>query len=392
MTYRIGVIGLGQRCARILIAMKEVGWRFDVVAYADEAPAGRAAVESAGISIGQAFSSPGNMLASEPYDLVIVGSPNHLHLDHLKATLASGYPTLIEKPIVRTKEETLELASLLAARPKQAVPLFVGLVLRSAPIVRAIVERVDAGVLGKLVSIDATEHLSPEHGAYIARNWRRRAAWGGSYLLDKTCHDFDMFNRLIGARAGRIASFGGRSIFDTDASVQRSTYDDGSPAYQLALAGWKDADTAFAIDNDLADHQIALVEYANGVRLSFNSNSHAAIPERRWNIIGTEGQIVADLAKNKMFFRRALSRGAEEEIDFGGVSAESHNGADHAMARDLLAALTGDRAFPVTPAEAMEAGLTVMAIDEAMAGGKVVDCMPLWTAYDAAGVAQPEKV
>jgi hypothetical protein len=24
---------------------------------------------------------------------------------------------------------------------------------------------------------------------YLARNWRRKQAWGGSYLLDKVCHD-----------------------------------------------------------------------------------------------------------------------------------------------------------------------------------------------------------
>ena len=29
-------------------------------------------------------------------------------------------------------------------------------------------------VNGEIVSIDATEHLPPEHGGYLARNWRRR--------------------------------------------------------------------------------------------------------------------------------------------------------------------------------------------------------------------------
>ena len=36
------------------------------------------------------------------------------------------------------------------------------------------------------------------------------------------------------------------------------------------------------------------------------------------------------------------------------------------MAIDLAAALDGERAFPVTPWDSLEAGLTVMAIDRAM--------------------------
>jgi predicted dehydrogenase len=388
-SHRIGVIGLGQRSARILTAMKEIGWDFEVAGVADEAPAGAPVLEAAGIATGRSFASVEALLGAGPYDLVIIGSPNHLHLDHLKAALPAGFPILCEKPIVRTEAETIELARLLADRREGSPPLFVGLVLRSAPIVRAIAERVDSGALGKLVSIDATEHLSPEHGAYIARNWRRRAMWGGSYLLDKTCHDFDMFNRLVGARAARVASMGGQAVFASAGSAASPTYDDGAPAYQAVGAGWEGADSPFQADMDLADHQTALVEYANGVRLSFHSNSHAAITERRWNLIGTEGALTADLAKNRLSFRRAFSRGPAEEVDFGGLSAESHNGADHAMARDLLAALRGDGAFRVTAWDSLEAGLTVMAVDKAMALGEMVDCRPMWAEFDAARALEP---
>jgi len=46
-------------------------------------------------------------------------------------------------------------------------------------------------------------------------------------------------------------------------------------------------------------------------------------------------------------------------------------------------------AFPVTPQESMEAGLTVMVIDRAMDQRQVVDCRPMWDAYDAACAGQP---
>ena len=40
--------------------------------------------------------------------------------------------------------------------------------------------------------------------------------------------------------------------------------------------------------------------------------------------------------------------------------------------------------IPVTPWDSMEAGLTVMAIDRAMALGQTVDCGPMFAAYDEA--------
>ena len=388
-TRRIAVIGLGQRIAHVLAAMREMGWDLRLDGYVDPAPVGAPILAAAGILPGRPFETPEALLAAGPYDLVMIGSPNHLHLAHLEAAFAAGYPVFSEKPIVRTEAESIALARRLAGGA--VPPLFIGLVMRSMPIVREVIARIDAGELGPLVSMDATEHLPPEHGAYLARNWRRRAEWGGSFMLDKVCHDFDIFGRLAGARPTRVASFGGRRIFTADrAEAAPRAYEDGAPAYASRDAGWRGANDAFQSDMDLADHQTAIVEYASGLQLSFHSNSHVALAERRWYVAGAEGTLIADLVRNKLMVRRALHRGKPERIDYGGVTADAHNGADQAMALDLAAALGGERAFPVTPWDSLEAGLTVMAIDRALDTGQVIDCAPMWAAYDEArGVLAP---
>jgi predicted dehydrogenase len=381
-TYRIGVIGLGQRIAAVLSAMREVGWSLEVGGHVDPVPVGAPILAANGVDPGPAFASPADLLAAGPYDLLMLGAPNHLHFEHLQLAMAAGLPTFAEKPIVRTEAESLALARRLAARGHP--PLFIGLVMRSMPIVREVFARVDSGELGEVVSIDATEHLPPEHGGYLARNWRRRAEWGGSYLLDKVCHDFDIFGRIAGSRPARVASFGGRRVFVAERAGRPRTYSTGEAAYALRDAGWAAANDAFQSDMDVADHQTALVEYANQVRLAFHANSHTALPERRWYVAGTEGTLIADLVRNKLMVRRALDRGKPERIEYGGLTADAHNGADQAMARDLLAALETGAPFPVTPFESLEAGLTVMAIDRAMELGEVVDCAPMWAAYDEA--------
>jgi predicted dehydrogenase len=385
-TYRIGVIGLGQRIAHLLAAMQEMGWRLDVAGHVDPDPVGAPILAAAGIGAGRAFAAPADLIAAGPYDLLMVGTPNHLHFEHINLALDAGFPVFAEKPIVRTPAETLALAHRLAEG--KGPPLFIGLVMRSMPIVREVFARVDAGELGEVVSIDATEHLPPEHGGYLARNWRRKVAWGGSYFLDKVCHDFDIFGRIVGARPRRIASFGGRRIFTAEraASAPRA-WDNGDTAYALRDSGWMGANDAFQSDMDVTDHQVAILEYENEVRLSLHANSHVALAERRWYFAGTEGTLIADLVRNRLMVRRALSRQKPERIDYGGLTADAHNGADQAMAIDLLAALEDAVAFPVTPFESMEAGLTVMAIDEAMATGEVLDCRPMWARYDEARTA-----
>jgi predicted dehydrogenase len=384
-TRSIAVIGLGQRIAHVLAAMKEMGWDLRLDGYVDPAPVGAPILDAAGILPGRAFESPETLLAAGPYDLVMIGSPNHLHLTHLEAAFAAGYPIFSEKPVVRTEAESIILARRLAGG--DIPPLFIGLVMRSMPIVREVIARVDAGELGPLVSMDATEHLPPEHGGYLARNWRRRAEWGGSFMLDKVCHDFDIFGRIAGARPARVASFGGRRIFTPERSDAPKSYEDGSAAYALRDAGWRGANDPFHSDMDLADHQTAIVEYASGFQLAFHSNSHVALSERRWYVAGAEGTLIADLVRNRLMVRRALNRGKPERIDYGGLTADAHNGADQAMAVDLLAALDGERAFPVTPWDSLEAGLTVMAIDRAMETRQVVDCAPMWADFDAARTA-----
>lgn len=380
---RFGVIGLGMRMAHVLRAIKRAGGPFEIAAFHDPEAHGLDTLAEEGIPSGPAVDSAEAVARTKGLDLILIGSPNHLHLEHLEAALQAGVPVFCEKPIVRTAEESFALTRRLA-KPGTP-PVYVGLVLRSASIVRKTLQIAASGAVGRIVSIDATEHLPPEHGAYLARNWRRKNAWGGSFLLDKVCHDFDIFNTLIGARAMRVASFGGRSIFDDPAQrPDEKHYPDGTAVYCAWPGGWGAEPDAIAADGDANDHQVAVVEYANGVRLAFHANSHNSLRERRWTIVGTKGTIIAELYRNKLMWRTAPMPAPVQRIDFEIVTADGHNGADEMMAADLLATLRDGCKFPVAPQAAIEAGLTVMAIDRAAETGAVVELSEWWRRLDGA--------
>ena len=50
------------------------------------------------------------MLKNESLDLLMIGSPNHLHLEHIKIGLKSGIRIFAEKPIVINEIQSYELA------------------------------------------------------------------------------------------------------------------------------------------------------------------------------------------------------------------------------------------------------------------------------------------
>lgn len=378
---KVGVIGLGQRIAAVVSALKAAGADVEVSGYADPAPVGLDRLKEEGIPAGEASKSAEELLTAGEHDLVMIGSPNHLHAEHLMLALYGAKPVFAEKPVVRTENKSYALAQRLSS--EETPPLFVGLVLRSSPIAREILSIVREGHLGQIVSIDATEHLPPEHGAYLARNWRRKREWGGSFLLDKVCHDFDILSEIAGGRPQRIVSFGGRGIFRPDREPAARAYSDGSTAFETWPGGWEAAADAFASDMDVTDHQTALIEYVNGVQLAFHANTCSALRERRWYVAGTEGTLIADIDRNTLMWRRHLERTAPFRRQFP-ISDHDHNGADVAMARDLIAALKDESEFPVTPFQAIEAGLTVMAIDKAQAMGQVIDCTAIWDTLDTA--------
>lgn len=378
---KVAVAGLGRRMGTVLANLHRAAGPLVIAGHCDPAPVGLDVLAPHGVEPGPAFGSVDAMMDAVKPDVLFVGSPNHLHFEHIRAGLEAGALVFTEKPVVRTRAETFALADLLRVHGNERV--LVGLVLRSAPLVRATAAAIRGGKLGRLVSMEANEHLHPEHGGFLARDWRRRSDWGGSYLLDKCCHDFDLYRHFVGALPARVACFGGRSLFGPGAEAMRGRrYESGDEAYRLWPAGWGATNDPFTEDMDATDHETALVEYENGVRLSFHSNTHSAILQRRWMICGTHGTLEADLVTNEMKLAEGLGERAPDVTTYPG-KVQGHYGADRQMAHDLVATLLEGAPFPARVEDAMIAGLTVMALDEARETGRVVDCAGTWRELEA---------
>jgi predicted dehydrogenase len=312
----------------------------------------------------------------------MIGSPNHMHLDHIRVGLEAGLTVFTEKPIVSSIEQTYALAELLAKHGQER--LLVGLVLRYAPMYRDLMQAKSDGLLGNIVSVEAAEHIYPYHGAFFMRDWRRYSKWSGSFLLEKCCHDLDLYNSVIGSRPERVASFGGRKTFIPENDPRREGINDMS-LFHRKPTGWEGSDKVFDSDGDIIDYQVAIIEYANGVGMNFHTNLNAPDQFRRFAIFGTRGQAEGDFIRGYFDVHEVLNEKRTIHKEYATrTELSQHYGADEKMAEEVIAHVMNAGPLPVSPLDAMEAGILAMAMDEAREKRTVIDLRPVWDRFDAA--------
>jgi predicted dehydrogenase len=378
---RVGIVGLGFRLAYLVRVFSAVLRDFTVAGYVDPDPAGLPQLIKEGLSVGTRHASLDDLLAKEDFDVLMVGSPNHFHLGHIRAGLEHGKKVFAEKPVVTTIDDTIELARLLGHYGHENV--MVGLVLRYAPLYVDLQKALADGLLGEVVSIEASEHIAPYHGAFFMRDWRRYEKYSGSFMLEKCCHDLDLYNGVTKSRARRVASFGGRKSFIPANAPEGAGVND-TAIYHVKPSGWLGSDKVFDSDGDIIDFQTAIVEYESGAAMAFHTNINVPDQFRRFCVVGSKGMAEGDFFRN--FFRVHDARTSAKLIDKSYQHSElsEHYGADEQMARDVQAHLERGITLPVSVIEALEAGLLALCLDEARRSHSVVDMLPIWEKFDVA--------
>ena len=378
---KVGLCGVGDRLGYLARFLSDDIRGFDPVAYADPSPVGLHHFQSEHRRPLNAYTDLARMLDSETLDLLMIGSPNHLHYEQLHLALDAGLKVFCEKPVVISEEQTFGVLDLL--RRHGADRVVMGLVLRYAPLYVDLLRLADDGVLGDIVSLEASEHIEPAHGAFFFRDWRRLTELSGGFLLEKCCHDLDLYARLLKSRARRVVSFGGRSVF----TPQNRRLEEAA-VYRLRDTRWRGIASAFSGGGDIVDHQVALVEYENGAKLSFHTNLHAPDEQRRFCVFGNRGMAEGDFVRGYLRARLAASGERVFESEYLDDGVSRHYGAERAMARDLAAHFERGEPLPVSVIDGLAAGLTALKIDESRHLGREVDLSGVWQRFDAAAPGQ----
>jgi predicted dehydrogenase len=377
---KVAVVGLGYRMATVLKSFLKSLPELSVVGLVDPAPAGLALIEEAGLGVASRYDVVDDMITAEKPDLLMVGSPNCFHLDHIRSGLRHGIKVFTEKPVVIDEDQTIALAELLGEFGADRV--LVGLVLRYSDLYRDLRGAQAAGHIGQIASIEASEHIAPYHGAFFMRDWRRLQKYAGPYILEKCCHDLDIYGSIVESRARTVASFGGRKSFVPD-NAPPSMSNAEREQYYRKPSGWMSGDEVFHSDADIIDYQTALIEYENGATMTFHANLNVPDQFRRFCVIGSKGMAEGDFVRNNFEVHSAASGEKLISRRYEGVETD-HYGADDQMAADIIAHLDGGAPLPVGVLDALEAGLTAIKIDEARRDRKLVFMDRVWERFDAA--------
>ena len=376
---KVGLCGLGSRLSYLALLLRQYIPEFELVSYADPTPAGLPYMSDRGIDL-VGYTDLNRMLERESIDLLMIGSPNHLHLEQIRAGLGAGVRIFMEKPVVTTEAQTFELLELLKQYGPERV--IVGMALRYAPLYKDLEEMVEAGELGEIAGIEASEHIPPEHDAFFMRDWRRNAAWSGGVILEKCVHDLDIYQGLLGCRPRQVVSFGGCKTFTPPNRDLESV-----SAYYERKSHRQGSDCVFDDDTDLFDYQTALIDYTSGANLCFHTNLNIPDKFRHFCVIGTKGMAEGDFVRG--FHRVHDASSSRQQVDktYNYDNSISGNyGAEEQMAAALAGHLQEGALLPVSVLDALEAGLTAIKLDESRATGQVVNMTDVWERFDSYGL------
>ena len=359
-------------------------------------------------------------LAARPglADAVINGTMDQLHYASSLALLRAGYHILLEKPIAPTETEVRGLIE--AAREHKRVVLICH-VLRYAPLYRKIKDLLDAGAIGQVIALSSTESINYHHTTtpFVRGRWRQRAT--NPILLAKCCHDLDIIAWLMsGVPVRKVASFGSLTQFRPENAPPGSALRclDGcrieptcihsartnyitqnlwgmyvwesiehieNPTVEQKLESLR-TDNPFGrcvwhCDNDVADHQTVIVEFADGTTATHNLFAGGARIARTIHIMGTLGEISGDLEADTIWLRKPrLLAGADHTTEVIHTAADregemaGHGGGDAGLIEDFVSIVAGEPASKSVTSiqDSLTGHLIAFAADTSMLEGRVV--------------------
>ena len=367
------------------------------------------AAEKFGIGKANCFSRVEDFFAKGKLcDAVILATMDKDHFGHAMAALDCGYDILLEKPISPDPRECM----LIGRKAKElGRKITVCHVLRYTNFFSKLKEIVDSGELGRIVAIEHSENVGNFHIAhsFVRGNWRRSEE-SSPIIMQKSCHDMDILTWLVGSEAKKIASFGSLRHFKEENAPEGSAARclqcgaadscqyNAVRAYLPVRGSWpatllgpdqseegilKALETSpygrcvYRCDNDVCDHQVTIIEFKNGVNVSFTLSGFTNRMCRNIKIMCEYGEINACDDGDQIEITRFNSNQVEQisKTLIRTAQVEGfHGGGDSLLMEDFISNLESGSAESKTTIErSIESHIMAYAAELSRVTGRVVD-------------------
>lgn len=380
----VAIVGLGARGLHTYAPYAELfPDRMKVVAVADVIEERvQIAAEKYGVPKDKCFNSADEFFAQEKLaDVVFITTQDREHVEHALKALELGYDILLEKPISPSLEECYSLKKKVDETGKLVIVCHV---LRYTTFFKTVKKAIDSGVIGDVVTVQAIENVGYWHMAhsFVRGNWRNSNI-ESPMILQKCCHDFDIYGWLIGKKCIGVSSFGDLSYFKKENAPEGATshcmtcpyvdsciysakkiyiesplngYDSGNrdwpvnvimenPTREGVIEALKDGAygrCVFGCDNNVVDHQVCNVLFEDGVTLNFTMSGFTNDMSRYLKVMGTKGEIVADQTTNIVTVTPFGGESTIYDINVLAEDLSGHGGGDNAMLTEMFASLNGE--------------------------------------------------
>ncbi len=197
-------------------------------------------------------------------DALVICTPNYTHMEVVRKAIKSGKHIMMEKPMVTTIQDAIEMREL--AANYQSI-FQVGLQYRYKAIyAEAREEALNKRSLGDIHTISIVEHRLP----FLDKinQWNKFSEYSGGTLVEKCCHYFDLFNLFAGSKPEYVYAVGGQAVNFLEFEYQGK-------------------------QSDILDHAIVTVIYENGVKCNFNLCMFSPMFYEEITICGSEGRLRA---------------------------------------------------------------------------------------------------
>ena len=144
-------------------------------------------------------------------DVAVISTMDKQHLEPTLKAISLQYDILLEKPVSPDPEECNKIADYAEQMGSKVIVCHV---LRYTPFFITIKELINDGRLGDIISVNHEECVGNVHQShsFVRGNWGNSKR-SSCMLLQKSCHDMDILQWLIGKKCKKVQSFGTLSYF-----------------------------------------------------------------------------------------------------------------------------------------------------------------------------------
>ena len=407
------IIGGGCRGQIYSNLMKQMTDRYRVTAVAEPLEERRRCIQNQhGIPDENCFEDWRDLLKGKrKADVAVIATMDRQHYEPVMEAIRLHYDILLEKPVSPFPDECLRIAEY---AEQEKVKILVCHVLRYAPFFTVIKKLITDGRLGRIISVNHEECVGNIHQShsFVRGNWGNTER-SSCMLLQKSCHDLDILQWLIGKKCRKVQSFGSLSYFTP------GNRPEGAPEYcmdgcprgdscpynaeklylkdrentwfremctgtvrpsdeevERALRTTQYGKCVFACDNDAVDHQTVSMLFEDDITVTFTMCAFNK-GGRNIHIMGTKGELTGSMDSINPILLYDFETGMTEKIPFTGKDGivNGHGGGDRNILislYDLLAA--GNGGPSVTDIRtSVSSHLLAFAAEESRKTGKIID-------------------